>query len=215
MLRIYSCLVLLLVHSIGYALDPSRELTERLQNISTIQSKFVQTVKDKLGRTLSQSEGVLLIKRPDQFYWEIVKPYQQKIITDGKTLWNYDIDLEQVTINQYKDYAPNSPFYFLLNQTLNVMNLFHIHLTQQNNELIFELIPREKETEYTKINAHFDGKQLKKIVIYDHLNQQTSILFTQVILNKSISSYHFKFNPPKNVDIIQETLNSYSNRTPT
>lgn len=47
-------------------------------------------------RARTQS-GTFEFQRPGKFRFVYVKPFEQTIVADGKTLWLHDVDLNQVT----------------------------------------------------------------------------------------------------------------------
>ncbi len=49
------------------------------------------------GRRPEAQRGVLAFQRPGKFRWEVQKPYPQLIVSDGRRVYQYDPDLEQVT----------------------------------------------------------------------------------------------------------------------
>lgn len=51
------------------------------------------------------------------FKWEYTKPYQQKIVGDGKHIWLYDVDLKQVTQSNQNQAIGDSPASILSNKT--------------------------------------------------------------------------------------------------
>src|SRR3989338_3432080 len=73
------------------------ELTQLLNGFSTFQAQFTQTTTDVNHQVLQQSSGTMMLMRPGRFRWETQNPTHQIVITDGKTLWIYDVDLKQAT----------------------------------------------------------------------------------------------------------------------
>ena len=73
------------------------ELTHLLQDTHTFSAEFQQHIKDKKGTMVSESSGNVKISRPGKFYWKIEKPDSVLVVADGKVLWHYDMELEQVT----------------------------------------------------------------------------------------------------------------------
>ena len=58
----------------------------------------MQVVQDKQGQVTERATGTLSISRPNRFRWDYQQPYAQTIVADGRKLWLYDPDLEQVTV---------------------------------------------------------------------------------------------------------------------
>ena len=58
---------------------------------------------------LETTRGTVQLRRPGMFSWSYSEPYVQEIISDGKTLWVYDEDLDQVTISDASDAIEDTP----------------------------------------------------------------------------------------------------------
>ena len=74
----------------GNALDTFMKGTKDLQ------ASFTQTVYNKRGE--ETSKGQMWVAKPGKFYWDYQSPNPQKIISNGKKVYHYDIDLEQISI---------------------------------------------------------------------------------------------------------------------
>ena len=75
----------------------------------TFRANFEQVVRDGEDEALMTSKGHLLISRPNKFVMVYTDPDQQQYISDGKILWIYDKDLEQVTIKKFDQEMKRSP----------------------------------------------------------------------------------------------------------
>ena len=96
--RAAALLALLLVPIASFAADSITRVDAYLARLSTLTAGFVQVVQDKQGQVTERATGTLSISRPDRFRWDYQQPYAQTIVADGKKLWLYDPDLEQVTV---------------------------------------------------------------------------------------------------------------------
>lgn len=101
------CLVPALGNAQGNAQDNSAQILERLSNftdtLTSFSAGFTQTVYDADSNPLQSSAGQVLLKRPGRFVWNYKSPSPQKIIADGKSVWLYDMELEQVTVSSLAD----------------------------------------------------------------------------------------------------------------
>ena len=78
-------------------------------DITTLQSRFEQSLMDADGRILEVSTGTLEIQRPGRFRWAYSEPYEQLLVADGLNVWSYDIDLAQVTVKPQAAVLSNTP----------------------------------------------------------------------------------------------------------
>ena len=59
--------------------------------------QFTQKVYDGGGKLKETSNGRVALSAPRLFRWEYNAPYEQLIVADGKTVWIYEPDLQQVS----------------------------------------------------------------------------------------------------------------------
>ena len=92
------------------AADDGAQLVESFVNdITTLQGRFEQSLLDANGEVLERTSGTLQIQRPGQFRWRYVQPYEQELIADGLNIWSYDVDLAQVTVKPQAEALANTP----------------------------------------------------------------------------------------------------------
>ena len=110
--RRIGCLVGLILavslHSVAFAESTLDKLHTFFQDVKTMRADFKQTVLDARFQTAKSATGVLEIQRPGKFRWDYKSPYEQTIVADGKKLWIYDKDLEQVTVKPMNVVLGNS-----------------------------------------------------------------------------------------------------------
>jgi outer membrane lipoprotein carrier protein len=82
------------------SLEPKQKLVTLLNNINIINADFTQTVTNKSGKIIQQQTGTVQLKKPYLLNWQILSPDQLQIVIDGKKVWHYDIDLEQVMVKE-------------------------------------------------------------------------------------------------------------------
>ena len=80
------------------------ELGSLLRDLDTLTAEITQLIVESDGEVLEESQILLHVKRPDGFYWETISPFPELLVTNGRKLWNYQPDLEQVVI---EDWDPN------------------------------------------------------------------------------------------------------------
>ncbi|MEQ8290061.1 MAG: outer membrane lipoprotein chaperone LolA [Gammaproteobacteria bacterium] len=179
-------------------------LSAFLDKLDSLQSSFTQTLVDENGQPLETSSGVLYLKQPGKFHWAYKDPYEQKIISDGESLWVYDVDLEQVTIRTMDETLEQTPAGIILGGTD-----IDAYFVQKNLGSIegydwIELTPRDPETQYNFIKLGFNGSNLGMMIIDDNLGQTTRIDFDQVNRNTTLDAGLFSLDLPANIDVIDE-----------
>ena len=188
-----------LVHAEGEA-----EL-KALFSYKTLKTDFTQEILDQQRNVQQQMRGRLVIQRPGKFRWNYQAPYEQEIVADGKKVWLYDVDLEQVTVKSQDQALAGSPASLLSNNS-KLESEFKIRTVQRNDGLQwFELTPKDKESGFEHILLGLKQKQLHRLEIKDGFGQQTDIQFDNVQTNSSVAADTFAFTIPKGVDVIDET----------
>jgi len=185
--------------SAGQAMDLLHKFTDGLKTFS---AGFVQTVYDENQKPIRESQGLAWLKRPGMFRWEYRKPYKQLIVADGKRLWVYDKDLEQVTVKKAQKALATAPI-MLLSGREPLKKQFEMQDHGKRQGLYWvELRPKVHDTDFRRIFLGLDDQGLKVMELHDRFDQATQIRFNHVKINPPIEDARFDFTPPKGVDVI-------------
>ena len=178
------------------------ELTDYLNNLYTFQANFTQSVFAANNQAKQKSKGLIVVKSPDNFYLEYNEPYKLLYVADGKKLWSYDEDLEQVVVKEQGNLLINTPA-MLLGNPKDLTRSYRIEKTGVvEGWLWFELTPKKDNSNFETVGLAFDGAELIAMEMRDNFGQTTRLEFNKVIKNPSLTKNQFKFVPPEGVDII-------------
>ncbi|MDP3559086.1 MAG: outer membrane lipoprotein chaperone LolA [Legionellaceae bacterium] len=197
------CTFVLCVISLSAFADSAEDLQAQLDAMHTYEAQFKQTLLTS-KREISVTQGKMALWRPGRFYWKTYTPTEQWIIADGKTLWIYDVDLEQVTAKSQKQGITPTAGLFLSGSTKSVLPHFSISKKQQGSTVIFELKAKTQQAGFQQVRLTFSGHFLQALELKDKLDQQTRILFKQEKWNPTLSKNLFEFHPPKGVDVLRQ-----------
>ena len=183
--------------------DAGMQLVERfVTEIETLSSRFEQSLIGADGAVLEVTSGSLEILRPGRFRWDYVEPYEQVLIADGLNMWSYDIDLAQVTVKPQADALANTPA-LLLGGSTEALNQFDFGKTEQTQGATWvELIPKNTESGFLRVDLGFADGQLDRMVFYDNLEQTTVVTLFDTVVNEPIAADRFDFDVPGDVDVI-------------
>lgn len=185
-----------------WAQSPSAMLDETLNKTHTLVADFTQeTINARMNTPLLS--GKIVLMRPGQFRWEVIAPEKQLIVSDGKAVWIYDEDLQQVLIQPVNKRLDETPALLLTGEAKSLQQFFDI---QQKNKNTYELISRDEEGMLKKVELIFKDDAIASMRIWDGLGQQTYITFKNVVINPRISTDIFTFTPPPGVDVINEMM---------
>lgn len=178
--------------------SPAESLNQMLSSIHTLQAHFVQQSPDR-------AEGYFLLKKPGKFFWRTLNPIHQDIISDGKQLWIYDKDLEQILVKSLKANVGVTPVMLLNGQQGSIDQNYRVRLSSDKPDFIqiYTLIPKKK-TLYQAIQMKFKKGILTQMRCEDNLDQSMLWTFTDVKVNQPIEDKLFIFNPPADVDVLNE-----------
>jgi outer membrane lipoprotein carrier protein len=186
------------------------EATDRLKAFfdeqGAMRAHFVQTVQGAAFDQPEESSGVLMMQRPGRFRWDYEKPYKQEIVADGKRLWIYDVDLDQVVVKPMSEALGDTPA-MLLSGEGNLEERFQIHeLAPTEGGLLWvELIPKQKESGFESLRLAFKGADLARMELTDSFGQVTRLRFSQLERHVHLPPDTFRFVPPKGVDVVGDS----------
>ena len=185
------------------AISPDKSpLDVFLDGLDTFSADFEQTLIDTAGEVLETTKGTVQLRRPGMFSWSYSEPYVQEIISDGKTLWIYEEDLEQVTISDASITVEDTPA-LIFSGHYNITEHYVINELENDAGLDWlELTPRNLEAQYRALRLAFSGAELTGMVLFDSLGQTLLISFENSKRNPSLKREMFSFTPADNIDVI-------------
>ncbi|MFC4893086.1 outer membrane lipoprotein chaperone LolA [Pseudofrancisella aestuarii] len=206
MKKIVILILLIFSINIGLAQSSTESLIYKIQNIHSMSANFSQTLIDGQNNSNITSQGSMFLEKPSFFNWTTTSPNNQEIISNGKSLWFYDADLEQLVIKNLSNDIAQAPYLILLSK--NSENLDTLFKVKANKDNSYTLKPKDNDSIINNIKIKFDDNDnLRSLDISTSLHQYTKIEFSNVETNIEISKDKFKFSAPKGTDIINETKN--------
>ena len=189
-------------------------LDKYLDNLKTLHTSFLQTLADGQGREIDRETGTLIVSRPGKFSWDIHpqsghpqsdssnKSAGQLMVSDGKNLWFYDRDLDQVTVKPV-DAALSATPAMLLSGTVDVRKNFTLTAAGQREGLDWVLVePAGADADFKDALFGFASGDLKRMILEDKLGQTATIIFDHIERNVPVSPQDVSFTPPKGTDVI-------------
>jgi outer membrane lipoprotein carrier protein len=184
--------------------DGVASLSDFFNNTNAMRANFSQVVTDTQGRKIQEVQGSMQLQRPNKFRWDYSKPYEQQIISDGKQVFLYDTDLQQVTIRELSKALGSSPAALLAGGDA-VEKSFTIKNAARKDGLNWVLaLPKDKESGFERVLLGFKDEKLRKMELHDSFNHITLITFDAVERNPVLQASTFLFTPPKGVDVVSE-----------
>jgi outer membrane lipoprotein carrier protein len=179
-------------------------LHDHLQAMQSLEGRFEQLTRDARGQRLQESSGVMRLQKPGRFYWETQQPYPQLLISDGTTLWVYDPDLEQVSVQPLDQRVASTPALILSGEGTDLSRHFDISLRASGELESFLLVPRGGDSLFESLRLEFVEGRIRALQLEDSLGQQTRVELQLQGFNQPLDASHFQFVIPDGVDVIQE-----------
>lgn len=202
MKKIY-LLLLSAFSSYAFSQTPGELLQTKLNAISTMTADFNQVVKVK-KRQVSRSSGTMALQRPGRFRWKTIDPMEQLIVADGKNMWVYDVDLEQVTVKKQEKGLGGTAALFLSGYNDSLAKDFEVSEKDEGNQMVFDLKAKASKENFQRIKLIFTKNNLTALELYDQLGQITLVKLGQIKANEQLATKLFEFKPPKGVDVVKQ-----------
>ncbi|MGJ7542862.1 outer membrane lipoprotein chaperone LolA [Variovorax sp. LT1R16] len=181
-----------------------------VKNVKSGRAEFTQTVTapQRQGEPsrAKVSTGTFAFQRPGQFKFDYQKPFAQTIVADGKTLWLYDADLNQVTQRAQAQALGSTPA-ALIAAAPDLRSLqadFTLESAPERDGLQWvKATPKAKDGQLQGIQVGFQGDALAALEIQDSFGQRSVLKFSKVEVNPALPAGSFAFKAPAGADVLK------------
>lgn len=205
LLSLYTGLLLGLMFASPHAMaDGVQSLRDFFNNTQTMRAQFSQVVNDNKGRKVQEVVGTMQLQRPNKFRWDYKKPYEQQIVSDGKQVFLFDTELQQVTVRDLSKTLGSSPAAMLAGGEA-VEKSFTLKNATRKDGLSWVLaLPKDKDSGFERVLLGFKADKLRKMEMVDSFNHISHITFESVERNPVLLDSTFLVTPPKGADVVGE-----------
>ena len=208
--------------SIGIAADAdsgAEQLRQFVRNSKTAEGDFVQQQlrapkanesQDKGLKVVRQTQGHFAFQRPGRFVWDTQKPFEQKLIADGKQLILWDKDLNQATFRPAGQALASTPAAILFGESSLDQ---HFDLIDGEDRLGMKwvaLTPKKdpntkggNDLPYTKISIGMANSLPKALELMDGLGSVVLVTLDKIQLNVTLPANRFNFTPPVGAEVLR------------
>jgi len=186
------------------------EIIDRIENryaTKGFSANFSQESTIKAMNITDTASGNLFVKAPGMMRWEYEKPDRQLIITDGKRLWVYRQDDNQVMVGRSPYFFGNGKGSGFLSDMKIIREKFNIALDDKSTGkyYVLKLIPKEKIFDISLIylSISINTFDIVQIITYNLYNDETKIYLKNIEFKKHIDDSMFHFEIPEGADILQ------------
>ena len=196
-------IALSLVASTACAATGARARLDAFANgLHSLRGNFSQTVYDAHGNITGSSHGTLALQAPRLFRWQVTDPYQQLIVADGKKVWVYEPDLQQVTVRDQGAEEAHSPLTVLTDLSQLDTEFKATDAGTRDGLEWLRLVSRSKDPQFEYADIGFDASGPRRMIFKDTLGNRTEIAFSGWERNPGLPSSTFNFVPPKGTDVV-------------
>ena len=203
------------VLSQGAPLNGVEQLRQFVKTVQSAQGEFAQQQmrtpkanepQDKL-KLVRQTSGQFIFQRPGKFVWDTQKPYEQKLIADGKQLLMWDKDLNQLTIRSASQALAASPAAILFGESA-LDAQFELEDGGTKTDLQWVNLkpkakPGQSDLPYTKIAIGMGAGLPKALELTDGFGSIVLVVFNQMQINPKIEPSRFQFKAPPGAEVLR------------
>ena len=172
-----------------------------LQDLSTWQVDFEQSMLSADQGKALLYRGKLLVMRPGRFRWEYSEPEERLIVADGNNIWLQEEDLEQVSVVSQSLVLEGTPAQFLIDDQPLDQSFDVVEIGASRGLEWVELLPKKQEAEFRRIIVGFSDNQLVRMEMFDQYGQVTRVAFSNGSKNLAIDPDLFQYEPPDGFDV--------------
>jgi outer membrane lipoprotein carrier protein len=177
--------------------DDSAALKKKLATLNQFSAHFEQDVFDAQGKPLQKGNGDMTLQRPEHLRWDVKKPDESLIVSDGKAVWMYDPFVEQVTVMGLDKAMVNTPFLLLSSTDEKVWSQYTI----DQNGTAFTVTPKKKDQRIASLRLVFQGNQITRLEVDESQGQRSEFTLSNFTAAPMIKSDTFSFKVPEGVTV--------------
>jgi outer membrane lipoprotein carrier protein len=186
--------------------DVIARIEDRYARLDDLTAAFSQEAFNRsLGQTIP-AEGSVYLKRGGKMRWEYTKPTPQEIVSDGKSLWVYTPELNQVNVGEAPRLLAGPAGSFLaglgkLREHFTVRFLDPARASDEEGSWVLDLRPRKPEPALARLVIAVDGREymVRRATLHDQFSNTVTMRFARVVVNSGLSDRLFTFVPPEGV----------------
>jgi len=194
----------LLLCATGASANPAEQLSELLSKAQTLRGGFSQLTLSASGTRLQEVGGQMALQRPGMFRWHTDAPLEQLLVSNGQTVWLYDPDLEQVTVQKLDERLTHTPALLLSGDVSKISENFEISQEDTSELSTFTLKPKSADSLFDSLHLSFRRDVISEMRLIDNSGQRTSIHFLDVKMNRVLVDTTFEFEIPPGTDVIEQ-----------
>jgi outer membrane lipoprotein carrier protein len=195
--------------------DVVARIQTHYDSVRDLEADFVQRVRAvSIGQgqlaSPEPSRGRVTFAKPGRMRWAYETPKPSVVVTDGKTLWLYDVGAREAQrMSAVSGYLNGAAFQFLLGEG-DLREDFRIEApacegttAEAESVVVVHLFPREASSyERLELRAHRATGEIAGTTVVDLFGNETRIDFAQIRENVDPPADGFQLQLPEGVELI-------------
>lgn len=195
----------------------AEQLRQFVRNSKTAEGEFVQQQlrapkanepQEKGLKVVRETRGNFVFQRPGRFVWDTQKPFEQKLITDGKQIILWDKDLNQATFRSAGQVLATTPAAILFGEASLDQNFDLLEGEERLGMKWVALVPKKNpnaknEPPYTKISVGMSNGLPKALELIDGLGSVVLVTLDKIVINVNLPANRFSFTPPPGAEVLR------------
>lgn len=191
--------------------DVVSRLQKQYEGIWSLTADFTQESTNKMLNQTRTTKGKVYFEKAGLMRWEYTTPPKNEWVSDGKTLWFYQPEEDQVIVEDVDREKRRLFLAFLVGEG-DLTRDFSVHRWNQEVDEAdagyrIELTPRRPHAMMDRLILTVDRKTyyVRRAEFYDAYGNPTLILFKRIRVNRKLSARLFTFVIPPGTEVIKNT----------
>lgn len=179
-------------------------IEDRYAKLDDLKASFHQTAFNKSLNQAIPAEGTVYLKKGGKMRWEYAAPTPQQIVSDGKSIWIYTPELNQVNVGEAPKMLAGPAGSFLaglgsLRAHFTVRFLNPARKTSDEGNYVLDLRPKKPEPSLRRLVIEVDPRDwlVHNAEVYDQFDNTVRMRFTKITANAGLPDWLFAFVAPK------------------
>jgi outer membrane lipoprotein carrier protein len=184
--------------------DVVRGVEAAYGRMTDLRADFTQSALNKSLNQTIDARGTVYLKKGGKLRWEYAEPTKQEVVSDGKTIWIYTPQLNQVNTGPAPEALAGPAGSFLsglgkLREHFNVRFLNPAQRIDGDGNVVLDLTPKQPLPTLARLVLALDARtyEVRKAVVYDQFENTVTMRFTKLAINSGLPDRLFAFVPPK------------------
>lgn len=201
--RYWVCAFLCLLAAPVWASSAIDQFEQFVQTVPAARGTFKQFTVGPDGQTGRAQSGTFAFARPGKFRWDIEAPHPQQVASDGRTLYQHDPDLQQLTVRALDQSIASSPAAILFGQG-KLKEAFEVSSLPDADGMVWlRAVPKRPDAGLTQVDIGIREGRPARLVLVDGFGQTTRVELLTLRAQSEFGANEFVIQPPPGTDVIR------------